>query len=140
MVAQIIATTNDATTIVVVHIIEVDVMAVAAAAAAKIKPAVIQTRNSHAIIAGRNLNVARTPSMMISAATAANSVNTAVAGMRNVAATLITPNWGPAMKDSSRSFSVLVILVLTLTNTRIYPWKRRAKMSQQTSHPSMMSS
>lgn len=41
-----------------------------------------------------------------------------------------TQNWDLVMNVSNRSFLVQVTLALISTNTKIYPWKRRARMFQ----------
>jgi len=52
----------------------------------------------------------------------------------------IIQNWAHAMNALKQSFSELVTLVSISTNTKIYPWKRRATMCHLISHPSKMCS
>lgn len=101
----------------------------------------LMTHNSHATIAGKNQNAVRKSNAMtaveITAAVMANA-NMVVAGMKNVVVTSIIRSWDHVTKDLSKSYSAPVIPVLILTNTRIYPWKRRDRMFHQTSHRSKM--
>lgn len=122
-------------------------------AAAAIAVVVTDVMTRHATIVGKSLNVAlmmaanartQIPSLAMPAVVAATTevanADMVVAGTKNAAAILITPSWVRAMNALKPSFSAPVIPASILTNTRIYPWKRRAKMSQTTSHPSMMCS
>lgn len=108
--------------------------------------------SSHAMIAGRNRNVplalmalhlkavepqAATETTTIAEA-AAVAADTIVAGRRAAAAeTSITQNWEHATSVWRQSSLGWAIRVSILTNTRIYPWRRRAKMSHLISHRSM---
>lgn len=54
--------------------------------------------------------------------------------------TSTTLNWDRAMSASSKSSLAPVILALISTNTKIYPWRRRARMFRLTSTVSMICS
>ena len=96
------------------------------------------SHNNRATIVSRNQNVVpRTLGsniMNVAAAAVEENGTMAGAGKKIGAATLITLNWGHVTNALSKSFSVSVTPVLTLTNTRIYPWRRRARMYRLTSH------
>lgn len=107
-------------------------------------------RSSHVMIAGRSRNVplatmaahltavqepVATETTTIAAEAAADTI---VAGRRAVAAgTSTTQNWEHATSVWRQSSLGWAIRVSILTNTRIYPWRRRAKMSHLISHRSM---
>lgn len=109
--------------------------------------------SSHAMIAGRSRNVplalmalhlkaveplAATETSTIAEAAAAAVAATIVAGRRAAAVeTSITQNWEHATSVWRQSSLGWAIRVSILTNTRIYPWRRRAKMSHLISHRSM---
>lgn len=130
-VLKTIATTIVVTTIVVaINIVVVIVQTVATT----------QTMINLATIVGKNQNAVQMSNAMAVVAAAAVNANMAVAGMKNVVVTSTIQSWDRVTKDSNKSCSAPVIPASILTNTRIYPWKRRVRMFPHTSHPSMMCS
>lgn len=121
---------------VVIIIVVVNVQAVVMKQLLKIN------HNSHVTIVGKSPNVALMNNAMAEAAVVtlqeAVNANMVVAGMKNVVVTSIIPSWDRETRDLNKSCSVSVIPASILTNTRIYPWKRRDKMFPQISHPSKM--
>lgn len=116
--------------------------------------------SSHAMIAGRSLSaqlaLMGAPTKVVhqaAAAVVAATEATAIAGAAGVATTTVagrkaaeagatstTQNWDHATSAWSRNCSVWATRASILTNTRIYPWRRRARMCRRTSHRSMMCS
>lgn len=107
--------------------------------------------SSRATIVGRSQNVlpdsmaARADSLPAATeattiAASAEAAVTTAAGRRAAAQTSTTQSWAPEMSAWRWSCSAWAIRESILTNTRIYPWRRRARMCPRTSHRSMMCS
>lgn len=137
------------------RIAAVVVEAVALLTSRLVKRASSSNRSSRAMIAGRSQSaqpdsmagredhpavVAATEATTTAASAEAAAGATTAGGRRAAEATSTTQSWGPETSAWSRSCLGWATRESILTNTRIYPWRRRARMCPRTSHRSMMCS